>query len=183
MSHSLISSITQASRAIQSSENTLLIAIQKIIGVTAPADPQFTHVLCAAARGGGTAATRHALAKRNTASCSERSRVTVEPSDRTNRHRICFNGGDSSAGQGQGLPPCSPIYHYPSSCVGILLATYMLRHYLALAREPEADNHFILQDASALLTWIDKLLEKCKDLSAAYALDILSVVATDIQQM
>jgi hypothetical protein len=88
------------------------------------------------------------------------------------------------------LPPCSPVYHYPSSCIGTLLASYMLRQCLEVLWGGDADTFsvgadrdslFVLQDAAALLSWIEKLLNKCNDLSMAYALDLLSVVATHLQ--
>ena len=41
----------------------------------------------------------------------------------------------------------------------------------------------IVQDVSALLSWIDKFLVKCKDIGVAYAIDILSVVANHVHKM
>lgn len=80
------------------------------------------------------------------------------------------------------IPPCSPVYHYPSSCVGVLLASYMLRHFLGKAdwSDPQSPH---LQDSSALLVGINNLLSKCKNATVAYALDILSNVATNIHRV
>lgn len=217
--YSLVSSITQASRAMQSSENTLLIVIQKIIGVTAPEDPLLTHVLCTTTTttsaanayaanadaanaasnanvggdGDSNGSTARASADRGVAHCSKRRYSTVEMKSQAQGHSQGHSQG--LGGRKPHLPPCSPVYHYPSSCVGVLLASYMLRHYLGAARDPAGgggawgawgawggnSNHFMLQDMTALLSWIETLLAKCADLSVVYALDVLSEVAANLQ--
>ena len=217
---SLISSITQASRAIQSSENTLLIVIQKIIGVTAPVDPHVAHVLCMPTDSGMTGGEKSVgeeeegekeeeeeeeeeysstlnrdtpYGKRRHSHGDRRfARTTGNYSTSTNKRlklglyshgTVTASTGLATQSRGQSqLPPCSPLYHYPSSCIGVLLASYMLRHYLTVLREPTSrnQNHFMLQDVTALLAWMETLLGKCTDLSVAYALDTLSVVATNL---
>lgn len=157
--------------------------IQKIIGASPAVDPLLAAVLCPAERGTGRCS-------KTTTAVRSGKRKHVGESRNNHETRNIFSGHNKQLPKSQvtKLPPCSPVYHYPSSCIGILLASYMLRHCLSSAREQHGDGGggevdlFILQDAAALLSWIDQLLLKCKDVSVAYALDILSVVATNLQQ-
>lgn len=166
--------------------------IQKLIGGAAHVDPYLSNVLCTPAglgeEGGSGPVERNPPPVKHTHSnCSI---VHINASTRRGYHHGYSSGtGASEGSEKRNLPPCRPVYHYASSCIGVLLASYMLRHNLLVARQAgtgmthqDQRQHFLLQDVGALLTWIEKLLEKCKDLSVAYVLDILSVVATDIQQ-
>jgi hypothetical protein len=141
--------------------------IQKIIGVSAPVDPFVAYVLC----GSDKEQSRNRRENRDNGSYS------------TNEYQQ-RNYKIMQEGQRKGIiPPCSPIYHYPSSCVGILLASYMVRYSIETTNAMHDDNMGIVQDVSALLSWIDKFLVKCKDIGVAYAIDILSVVANHVHKM
>ena len=143
---------------MQSTENTLLIFIQKLIGVSRQEDPLFLKVLCDS--------------------------VTHIPCHKRGANDVDGAQHPPNADQNRRLSTCCPAYQFPTSCVGALLLSYMLYQYLEQLQAQSINvSLHIVQDALSLLSWLETLLGQCKDISVAYALDSLSVIAGAMQLM
>jgi hypothetical protein len=70
---------------------------------------------------------------------------------------------------------------YAPGAVGMIIAGALLKRLLAISiHEQQATGNFAVQDMSAIYGWVQRIIGGSRDTSAAYAMDVLSLMTTSM---
>lgn len=148
--------IVNSISAQPTTENTLLIMTQKLVGSCPVPDPLTISVFFGSDGSASLPPAARSSMMSTKAAALPKSQMTYSE-----------------------VVPCQ--FHYAPGAVGMMIAGALLKRLLGVASLGQGvGGTFVAQDMSAIFGWVQRIIGGSKDTSAGYAMDVLSLIATSM---